>query len=338
MGPRVRRFFASRNAERAGDFARRFAGEQAFDGLEAALADPRVDAVVLVLPHHLHAGAVRAALDAGKHVLVEKPIALDVEEGEELVRTAEAAGLCLAVAEQYRLSPLVQRVRRLLDEDLVGRISLVNAGVIGSFRPAQDWKNARDTMGGGVLLDVGVHYIDILRYWFGDPELVWAVTPPHLHDRFEGEDSIAAVLRFADGPAASLHISWSGFRSPEAPNLELIGERGALGLWFRKPYLLHSSPLPGDHWSRRIRRVLPWRIEQHARSLLPQARERRIPVAKGDLIGSRALIEDFVRAITTGAEPAVSGAEGLKDLRTVLAAYEAMRSGVPVDPFGSAGD
>lgn len=333
LGKRVRRFFASRDLERARGFERRFDGEDSFDGLDAALADPRVDAVVLSLPHHLHADAARQALTAGKHVLVEKPLCLGIEEGEELVRAAEASGLCLAVAEQYRLSPLARAVRRHLDADLIGRVSMIHAGVVGNFRPAPDWKNQRDTMGGGVLLDVGVHYIDILRSWFGEPEFVWSVTPPHLHERFEGEDSITTVLRFPDGPVANLTISWSGFRDPDIPNIEVIGERGSLQVWFRKPYVVHSAPLPGDHWSRRLRRLLPWQLEERARRFLPQSSRRRLHVPDGDLIGSRALIEDFVLAITTGGEPGVSGSEGLRDLRVVLGAYQAMEEGRPI-PLG----
>jgi predicted dehydrogenase len=112
--------------------------------------------------------------------------------------------------------------------------------------------------------------------------------------------------------------------------LEVIGERGSLSLWFRRPYLLHVSPLPSGHWSRRLKPLLPWRLERRVHGILPQARRARIRVRGSDLIGSRALIEDFVRAITTGAQPAVTGAEGLRDLRVVLAAYESVASGRPV--------
>lgn len=329
LGPRIRRYFASRDPSRAREFGRRFDGE-AIVSFEAALADPRVNAVLLCLPHHLHAQAAAAALAAGKHTLVEKPLALAADEGERLVHQADSSGLCLAVAEQYRLSPLVVEARRLIEQGLLGRVILVHAGVASIFRPDQLWKKKRESLGGGVWMDVGVHYVDVLRHWFGDPDLAWAATPPHIQEGFEGEDSICVVLRFPGGPLASLQISWAGFRSPEAPNLEVIGERGSLALWFRRPYLVHVSPLAADHWSRRLRSLLPWRIERQVHGLLPQARRARIRVHGPDLIGSRALIDDFVHAITTGAAPAVPGAEGLKDLRVVLAAYESVESGRPV--------
>jgi predicted dehydrogenase len=329
LGSRIRRYFTSRDEAQAEEFGRRYDG-QAIVSFDAALADPRIDAVLLCLPHDQHAEAADRALVAGKHTLVEKPLALSEEEGERLVRRADASGLCLAVCEQYRLSPLVVRAKQLIDQGFLGRVVLAQAGVSGVFRPGQPWKRTRTSMGGGVFMDVGIHYVDVLRYWFGEPDRVWAETPPHLYQGFEGEDSISAGLRFPSGPVANLQISWVAYRSPDAPNLELIGERGSLALWFRRPYLLHTCPLPDGHWSRRLRRFLPWRIERRVQQLWPQAKREQIRVGGSDLIGSHALIEDFLRAITTGTAPGVPGSEGLRDLKVVLAAYESLVTGRPV--------
>ncbi len=329
LGDRVRRYFVSRNADKARGFAGRFAGDGTFDNLATAAKDPRVDAVVLALPHHLHADAARQALAAGKHVLIEKPIAVSMAEGEALVAAADEAGVCLAVAEQYRLSPLVERVRTLLEENIIGRVTIVHGGVVGRFRPGQDWKSDRTHMGGGVLLDVGVHYVDMLRSWFGEPATAWAVSPPKLYEGFGGEDAAVCVLGFTDGPVCDLTISWSGFRAPGIPHFELIGEIGTLHIDFKRPYVTWVRPLPGNHWTRQVQSRLPWRLEEMARRHLPKATTERVPVADGDLIGSGAMIRDFVTAIASGGEPAVSGREGLRDLQVVLAAYEALQSGRP---------
>jgi UDP-N-acetyl-2-amino-2-deoxyglucuronate dehydrogenase len=328
-GPGIRRYFASRNIEHARDFARRFDG-RAFDRLDDALADPAVTAMIIALPHHLQAETAERALRAGKHVLLEKPIAIGLEAGERVLRAAEESGRMLAVAEEYRLSPLVRAVERAIRENLLGRIALVQVTAAGPHRPAQEWKNRRASMGGGVLIDVGVHYVDVLRSWFGEPDLVWAAYPPHLNDRFEGEDSVLAVLRFGEGPVASIALSWSSYRSPRAPQIEIIGERGSLELRFDRPFLLHTTPLRQGHWSARLRRVLPWRVASRLNRVLPRSRVSRITVANRDLIGSEALIDDFIHAMTGGRQPAVSGLDGLRDLRVVLAAYAAADSGAPV--------
>ncbi len=325
-GGRIRRYFASRNPEHACDFARRFDG-LALEGLDGALAEPAVDAVVIALPHDVQAEAAERALRAGKHVLIEKPIATEIDAGERVVRAAQEAGRCLAVAEEYRLSPLVQATAQALREGVLGRVALVQIAAASRHRPAQPWKNRRESMGGGVLIDVGVHYVDILRFWFGEPDTVWATCPPSFNDDFEGEDSVLAALGFEGGPVATIALSWSAYRSPKAPQIEIIGELGSLELRFDRPFLLHHVPLPSDHWSRRLRDALPWRLAKHVGRFLPTHRQHRILVPPADLIGSQSLINDFIDAITLGRSPAVPGVDGLQDLRVVLAAYAAIEGG-----------
>lgn len=329
QGGRIRRYFTSRTPEHARDFARRFEGT-AFERFEDALANPAVTAMVIALPHDVQAAVAERALRAGKHVLLEKPIAIEVAAAERVLQAAEAGGRVLAVAEEYRLSPLVRAAEREIREGTLGRVTLVQVAAAGPHRPPQAWKNQRASMGGGVLIDVGIHYVDILRSWFGEPDLVWATYPPHLNERFEGEDGVLAVLRFGAGPIASIALSWSSYRSPRAPQIEIMGERGSLELRFDRPFLVHTAPLGGGHWSGRLRERLPWRVASRINRFLPRSRTRRIPVTDHDLIGSEALIADFIEAIRSGRAPVVPGTDGLRDLAVVLAAYRAADSGQPV--------
>jgi len=329
QGRRIRRYYASRTIEDARDFAQRFDG-QAFKTADDALADPAVDAVVIALPHDLQTGMAERALRAGKHVLIEKPIAVDLPSAERVVRAAKESGRCLAVAEEYRLSPLVQAAHTLIRQGVIGKVVWVQVAAAGAHRPLQKWKNQRGSMGGGVLIDVGVHYVDILRFWLGEPELVWATYPPHLNEQFEGEDSVVALLRFEGGVAATIALSWSSHRSRSAPHIEVSGEHGSLELRFDRPFLIHHSPLPSQHWSHRLKRSLPWRVTSRISPLMPREVKHRLRVRNHDLIGSEALIEDFIEAITVGRQPAVSGVEGLEDLRVVLAAYQAAETGTPI--------
>jgi predicted dehydrogenase len=287
---------------------------------------------VLALPHHLHAPATRAALAAGKHVLVEKPLATTVEEAVELIALAEQEHLCLAVAEQYRLSPLSQAARDLIKQGSLGRIGLVRTSVLATHRPQESWQTDRASTGGGVLLDVGIHYIDVLRTWFGEPEVIAAASPPPLNIHSGGEDGVVAVVRFPGGPVASIHVSWSAVSPPGTPNIEVIGERGALELWYARPYLRLTTKLPASHWTSRVREALPWRIRRRIDRVFPNARHRRLHVRGTDLLGNRALIEDFVQAITTGREPAVPGREGLQDLEIVMRAYGQPPPGIVPSP------
>jgi predicted dehydrogenase len=93
---------------------------------------------------------------------------------------------------------------------------------------------------------------------------------------------------------------------------------------------MQHNPLPAGHWARRFMQRLPWRIAGRVAPFVPKGRRRRVRVSNDDLIGSRALIDDFITAITSGREPAVSGREGLRDVKVVLAAYQAMQTGAAV--------
>ncbi|MCI0433653.1 MAG: Gfo/Idh/MocA family oxidoreductase [Gemmatimonadetes bacterium] len=340
LGPRIRRFFASRTPSRAAEFARRFAGDDVFVDASSAIGDARVDAVILATPHDTHAPLARAALEAGKHVLIEKPIALTIEDAGQLVELAERHGLCLGVAEQYRSSPLIQALRRMLDEGRTGPVLFANGSAITKFDPAEAWKRDLRSAGGGVILDVGIHYIDMFRFLLGEARHVLALAPSR--QGAEPERSANVVLGFDRGVSAHLAISWRGQRAGGTPNLELVGERAVLQIDFRKPRIVEWTALPDGHWSNRARAALPWRIRSRVPGLmarLPGAQRRRLAVPADDLIGSHAAIDDFVRAFTEGRPPAVDGREGTRDLAVVLAAYESIESGrlTPItDPFGAA--
>jgi predicted dehydrogenase len=211
-------------------------------------------------------------------------------------------------------------------------VTLVQVNGGGLYRPQQAWKNRRDAMGGGVLLDVGIHYVNVLRHWFGEPELAWAAAAPRANPDLEGEDGAVAALRFPGGPAVSLQLSWSAFRGAGTPNVELMGEKGSLKIWFGRSYLLLTAPLSERHWANWLRAKFPGRVAARVGKWLPQVRRRRLRVPGGDLIGSQALLADFVRAITTGAAPATPVRDGLGDLRAVLAMYRAMQTGAAVRP------
>ncbi len=338
MNARVRRFYASRSPARAREFAGRFAGEAAFDRVDQVWADPRVSAVVIATPHHLHAQLAREALLAGKHVLVEKPIALSLEEARGLVQRADAEGLCLAVAEQYRVSRLIGATAEALRAGLIGPVVFARVMVATRYTAAEAWKHDRASSGGGVLMDVGIHYVDLLRHLIGEPRAIFAKAQQSGADG--AELAASALLSFDDDVSAQLAITWRGHRPAPAPQLELIGEAGCLQVDFAVPWVLHARPLASGHWARRVRSLLPWRLRERVPGLLsrlPDATRRRIRVARADLVGSQALVEDFVAAVVGGGQPAVSGAEGTRDLSVVLAGYASMQRGEVVrirDPWG----
>ena len=161
---------------------------------------PDVDLISISTPPYQHHAMAMAALDAGKHVLLEKPMALNLAEAGELVAKAKQAGVVHAIAHEFRFAPSRAYAKDLIDQGWLGKLrsvdaSLYVAGRVGSLAsPTYTWA-AQRAMGGGVLMALGSHFIDALRHWFGDFEGVWGATSVHKPER---TDAVTGEVRMAD--------------------------------------------------------------------------------------------------------------------------------------------
>jgi UDP-N-acetyl-2-amino-2-deoxyglucuronate dehydrogenase len=221
----------SRSAESRGRLATRFGLPEAPD-LDVLLADPGLDAVIVVTPSNTHLDVARKAIEAGKHVLVEKPIDVTLERSTALVELAERAGVNLGVMLQYRARPSTRRIRELIAEGSLGRLVAASLAV-DWWRPQSYYDQpgrgtlARD--GGGVLITQAIHALDLFVSLAGPVAEVTcftATTPVH---RMECEDMAAAALRFENGAIGSFRASTAiepGF--PE--RMTLTYENGTLML------------------------------------------------------------------------------------------------------------
>lgn len=195
-----------RSAERARDA---WGSGEATTDWQAAVARPDVDAVHVCVPNALHHEVARAALQAGKHVLVEKPITTTLSDADELVALAEHGGLLLGVGFDGRCAPGLLELRRRLPA--LGPVTRVDVefGHTGpeDWAPDSTWFRDLPLSGGGVLMDLGVHALDVLRWCVADVEQVVAA-------RLEGpvEEEASVDLRLVGGAAATVRVSW---REPE---------------------------------------------------------------------------------------------------------------------------
>ena len=170
-------YFASRNAERAEAFAAEFGGIGSFGSYESAVADSRVDGVYICTPHHLHLQHARLAAAAGKHILLEKPLARTAVEAQAIVDAAGAGGVTLMVAENYRFMPPVQAAKEIVDRGDMGELRLIQLQEDFPFQP-EEWRNDAEANGGGVLIDGGIHKLSLLAYLAGSPSEVYAAEVP----------------------------------------------------------------------------------------------------------------------------------------------------------------
>jgi predicted dehydrogenase len=202
---------AAREPERARRLAARHGVPHVHADYAELLADAEVDAVYLPLPNSLHLDWTLRALAAGKHVLCEKPLALNAMEGAEMAEAARAAGRLLMEAAMYRFDPSMRRLVASLAGSQVRHVS----AAFGFPLAAPGNYRLRPELGGGALLDVGFYVADVARWLLGEPERVEAVIRREMVDM-----SCSALLGFPGGAQAALYAS---FESPELQELVVVG-------------------------------------------------------------------------------------------------------------------
>lgn len=235
---------ASRTGEKAGEYADKHGIPQAFSSYEALLASPDIDAVYIPLPNALHLEWSLKSLDAGKHVLCEKPLAMSVSEVEEVTRKAEQTGLKVLEGFMYRFHPRFEKLQELLTAGAVGKLTFVH--VAHSFDAGGD-DNIRwySGLGGGALFDTGGYCVNISRMVTGQ-EPVHVAAFGNYRDANDGgqvDTSIAGVLRFPDGATALFD---TGVNLERRNYLEITGTGGRLCL--ENPFgLLEEDSVLEEH-------------------------------------------------------------------------------------------
>jgi predicted dehydrogenase len=307
---------ASSSVERARAFAREWGIPRAYGSLAELVADAEVEAVHCCTPPDRRLEVARAAAAAGKHVLLEKPMARTVAEADEIVDVCERAGVRLACMFQNRFTPLARTVRAAVGEGQLGRLLLVtlNAKWYRTAAYYQDtgWRGTAAREGGAVLINQAIHSIDLLGWICGPVREVEGLTATTLHP-IEMEDVGLALLRFASGAVGSIvatTVAYPGF----ADRLELHGSEGSVVLaqgegrleW----YLRGQEP----------------RVETASGQVSRGAQDPAATPSGGHI----AQFEDFYDAIRQDRPPFVDGREGRSALELVEAIYRSGRTGRPV--------
>ena len=294
-------YFASRDSSRAASFAAEFRGADSFGSYESAVGDSRVDAVYICTPHYLHLEHARLAAGAGKHILLEKPLARTREEAHAIVSVAEEAGVTLMVAENYRFMPPVVAAKQAVDEGIMGSLRLIQLQEDFPFRPAE-WRNDADLNGGGVFIDGGIHKASLLAYLAGCPSEVYAAEVPSAQPGLAAEDGVIAMLRYPNGLVGVINHTWSAGPHNERPWVTVSGSIASI-----------AFELGGD-WLDTI-----------------DSSGRHRQVLGSDRAGLAGMVREFRNSIQQGRPPAMTGEEGARDVSIVEACYRSMRTGQPVN-------
>lgn len=203
--------------------------KRAYDNERDLLADPEIDAVYIASPVAMHAPQARMAADAGKHILIEKPLAMRSEEGEELIRYCREKGVKLAAGLMMRFGAYVQQMRRAIAEGKIGRPVSAYAQFTCWYPDIPgSWRQKKSSGGGGALMDMGVHCIDLMQYVLDTRVRQVAAFDDTLSFHYEVEDSSTVMLRMENGAQC---VVQSNFNIPDEAakwRLEVFGDQGRL--------------------------------------------------------------------------------------------------------------
>jgi predicted dehydrogenase len=286
---------ARRRADLAAEFAARHGARRSYADWRDLVRDGEVDAVYVATPVNLHADQTVAAAEAGKHVLCEKPMALDPAECERMLAAARANGVRLGIAYYRHHYPIVARLRELLAAGEIGRPVMALVQAFELFDPPPDhpraWFLRKKEAGGGPMFDFGCHRIEVLLDLLGPVETARGFPANvRFHDR-EVEDTCTARLSFANGTEAILIVTHAALEPRDS--FEIFGTQGSAHV-----DVLNTGGL-------RIVTAAGARVERH-----PAHPNLHQP-----------LVEDFVAAIRAERDPVVTGEVGLAVARVVDAIY-----------------
>jgi predicted dehydrogenase len=311
------------DVERARALADRHGVPTATADLDAVLRRDDVDAVAICTPSGLHADGAVAALGAGKHVVVEKPLDVTLAAADRIIAAEERSGKTVTVISQHRFDESTERVLRAVRAGNLGTITSAIASHAWwrgqSYYDSGDWRGTRALDGGGAVMNQTVHTINLMTTVVGTPVEVFAYTARLAHERIEVEDTAVAVVRFASGALGMIHGTTAAYPGLDA-SLRVFGSKGSAVISNDQLVFLHENPGPAPE------------ITMSEMAGLNQVTDddRARPRDRGLGRAHRRQLADFVEAARTGRAPRVGTAEARTSLAVILAMYDSAASGHPV--------
>lgn len=299
---------------KAEDFARKYKAEPYLDYQEL-LKREDLDIVTIATPSGNHAEIGIAAAQAGKHVMVEKPMAMTLQEADLLIKTCKECGVKLGVIHQNRFNKAIKILRTALEAGRFGKLTHGQATVRWNrnqeYYAQAPWRGTK-LQDGGVLMNQSIHNIDLLQWMLGPVDSVYGYTATALR-KIEMEDVAGAVLRFKNGAIGLIEAASTIYPKNIEETLNIFGETG-------------SVIIGGIA----VNRVEVWEFpdSEAEKEQIFASQESDPPTIYG--FGHREIIEDMIKAVQNDGIPAVSGEEGRKALEIILAIYKCQETGLPV--------
>lgn len=327
------RAVCSRSLEKAVAFGKEY-DAKGYDDVASMVRGEQLDMVVVCTPHPNHKTPAIEALNAGAHVLVEKPLAASLDDCDAMIATAESCNKKLGVVSQRRFYPPVQRIRQAIDEGKIGNPVLGTVTMLSwrdeNYYNSDPWRGRWQEEGGGVLVNQAPHQLDLLLWFMGDIEELYGVYANLNHPYIEVEDTALAIIKFRSGALGNILVSNS-----QKPGIygkvHIHGSNGASagvqtegGAMFVAGMTGEIDPPFNDIWTipGEETMVEKWKAED--------ARLFNETDAIAYFLERQA--EDFLLAIEENRDPLVTARDGRNTVELFTMIYRSHRTGLPVRP------
>lgn len=290
-------------------------GCEGYSSLEDLLNNSDVDVVILCTPSGLHPSQASLIAESGRHVITEKPMATNLQDGFKMVEACDEAGVRLFVVKQNRMNVTLQKLKKAIDAKRFGEIYLVNTNVFWC-RP-QDYYDQASWRGtfefdGGVLMNQASHYVDLLNWFFGPVESVQAITAT-LARKIEAEDTGVLNIKWKSGALGSLAVTMLTYQRNFEGSITVIGEKGTVRIG-----------------GVALNEIQHWEFQDK----LPEDDDIREASYKTTSVygfGHFDYYKNIVEVLRGNADPETDGREGLKSLEIITAAYLSSKDGRRVE-------
>lgn len=319
----------SRSLSKAQSFADEF-GATAYESLDDMLANKDIHIVTICTPSGAHLEPAIAAAEAGKHVIIEKPLEITLKRCDQIIAACEKNNVLLATIFPSRFHKSAQLMKKAVDAGRFGRLTMGDAYVkwyrTQEYYDSGAWRGTWKLDGGGALMNQAIHSVDLLAWLMGPAESITAHTTTLAHERIAVEDVAVATIRFENGALGVIEASTAAYPG-YLKRIELHGTDGSA--------VLEEEDI--KKWD--FRKVL--KSDEALKAEMAGKTETGGGAADPAAIGHHghlAQFKDFVNAVKKGTKPAIDGKEGRKAVEIILAIYKAAESGktvslpLPADP------
>jgi len=318
----------SRSEDKAKKFSLKHGIEKYYTNMEEFLKDSSVDAVYIATPPHLHCQQTVEAAKYGKHILCEKPMALNLKECEKMIEVCDKMGVKLMITSQMRFNPAHIKAKKIIKADLLGEIILIKTQGSFYFPPdPSSWRLNPEIVGGGSLTDMGIHCVDLVRFFAGEVVQVNAFIDNVVFN-YPVEDTALVLMKFASGAYGFVESCYSAYYTEN--NFEINGSKGTL---------LGERTIWGELNSGRLRAFAGKVGRSHDIEFAPAWGQDSSLGGFGTVMKEYNLpprdtyaaeVEHFSECIMQNKKPEIDGLEGMRDLQVVKAAYKSANEGKTV--------